>query len=122
MAIRCERKSTSSIRKSKKKKGGKPGQSPLFTSPCKPIQDAPRAFEFSKALLFFPKLPRMRNHAAARPARRMLDVQHLVKQNIFHGARWNARPIHAAIQQNLIGPGIVTTELASPAPGAPSNV
>src|SRR5207245_9572074 len=91
MVIRCERKSTSSIRKSKKKKGGKPGQSPLFTSPCKPIQDAPRAFEFSKALLFFPKLPRMRNHAAARPARRMLDVQHLVTQHKFNGPRWKAR-------------------------------
>src|SRR3989442_15631047 len=121
MVIRCERKSTSSIRKSKKKKGGKRGQSPLFTSPCKPIQDAPRAFEFRKALLFFAKFPRMRNHAAARAASRVLHVQHLVKQNVFHSARGNARAVHPAIQQNLIGPGIVRPELPAPASRAPSH-
>jgi hypothetical protein len=52
----------------------------------------------------------------------VLYVQHLVKQNIFNGARRDARSIHPAIQKNLIRPGIVTAELPAPASGAPSNV
>src|SRR6202022_1672986 len=86
------------------------------------VKDAPRAFEFHEALLFFAKFPRMRHHGAARPASRMLHVQHLVKQDIFHRARRNLRAIHPAIQQNLMGSRIIATKLPPPAPCAPSNV
>src|SRR5216683_1309629 len=52
----------------------------------------------------------------------MLHVQHLVKQDICHGACGNSGTIHASIQQNLIRPGIVTAKLPPPAPRAPSDV
>jgi len=57
------------------------------------------------------------------PERRVgvLDVQHLVKQDILHGARRNAGTIHPTIEQNLIRPWIVTAKLPPPAPGAPSR-
>src|SRR5260370_34068696 len=64
----------------------------------------------------------MRNQGAARAASRVLHVQHLVKQDVFHRARRNLWTIHAAIQQNLIGPGIVTTELPAPTSLAPGDV
>ena len=98
-------------------------------NPAKPIlsagetvEDATRAFEFREALLFFTKFARMGDHGAARAASGMLDVQHLVEQDIFHGARWNAWTIHAAIQQNLIRAGIEAAELPPPASRAPANV
>src|SRR5713101_3065356 len=93
-----------------------------LASARKPVQDTPRAFEFPKAFLFFSKFPRMRHHGAARPASRMLHVEHLVKQNIFHRARRNLRAIHPAIQQNLMGSGIIAAKLPPPAPRAPSNM
>src|SRR5260370_41690056 len=86
------------------------------------VENFSGAFEFSKALLLFAKFAGMRDHAAARAASRMLDVQHFVKQNVFHSARRNTRAVHPAIQQNLIWPGIVTPELAAPASRAPTNV
>src|SRR5206468_5792251 len=86
------------------------------------VEDAAGAFEFAKAFLFFAKSPRMRNHAATRPARRMLHVKHFMKQNILHGACWNTGTIHAAIQQNLIRPRIVTSELPAPASRAPTDM
>src|SRR5438093_13431905 len=86
------------------------------------VEDAAGACEFREALLFFAKFAGMRNHAAARAASGMFDVQHFVEQNIFHGACGNARTIHAAIQKDLIGAGIVTTKLPPPASRAPSNV
>src|SRR5260370_33874086 len=94
----------------------------MGASASEAVEDAPRALEFRKALLLRSKFPRMRDHAAAGAARRVLDVQHLVIQNIFHGARRNVRAIHPAIQQNLIRSGIVTSELPPPAPRAPSDV
>src|SRR6266436_1416046 len=64
----------------------------------------------------------MRNHATARAASRVLYVQHLVKQNIFNGARRDARSIHPAIQQNLIRPRIVAADLPPPSSHTPTNV
>src|SRR5882724_12612494 len=101
-ATKCARKSTNSTRKSKKtrKSDARP-----FLSPRKPVQNMPRAFKFGEALFFFTKFTRMGNHAAARPPRWVLHMQHFVEQNISHRARRNARTIHPAIQQNLIWSG-----------------
>src|SRR5260370_42343804 len=94
----------------------------MGASASEAVEDAPRALEFRKALLLRSKFQRMRNHAATRAASRVLDVQHLVIQDIFHRTRRNPRTIHPAIQQNLIRSGIVTAELPPPAPRAPSHV
>ncbi len=50
----------------------------------------------------------------------MLHVQHLVVEDIFHDKLGNAGPIHASIQENLIGPGVVAAELAAPTASAPA--
>ena len=86
------------------------------------VEDAAGACEFREALLFFAKFAGMGDHGAAGTASGMLDVQHLVEQNVFHSARWNAGTIHAAIQKNLIGAGIVTAKLPPPVSRAPANV
>src|SRR5437879_6031384 len=86
------------------------------------VEDAAGACGFREALLFLAKFAGMRNHAAAGAASGMFDVQHLVKQNVFHSACRNAGTIHAAIQKNLIWAGIVTTKLPPPASRAPANV
>src|SRR5207253_1417140 len=86
------------------------------------VEDAAGACEFREALLFFAKFARMGDHGAAGAASGMLDVQHLVEQNILHGACRDAGTIHAAIQKNLIWAGIVTTKLPPPDSRAPSDV
>jgi len=52
----------------------------------------------------------------------MLDVEHLVKEHIFHGALRDAGMIQATIEQNLIRPRIVTAELSPPSANAPADV
>src|SRR5260370_12657000 len=94
----------------------------MGASASEAVEDAPRALEFRKALLLRSKFQRMRNHAATRAARRVLDVQHLVIQNGFHRAGRNVRAIHPAVQQNLIRSRIVPSQLPPPAPRAPSDV
>src|SRR5579864_4314176 len=64
----------------------------------------------------------MRHQAAAGAPRRMLHVQHLVEQHVRDGALRHARPVQPAIQQNVIGSGIVATKLAPPAAVAPADV
>jgi len=91
-------------------------------SPRHPVEDVAGAFEFREALLFFAKFAGMGNHGATGAASGMLDVQHLVEQNVFYSARRNAGTIHAAIQKNLIWAGIVTAKLPPPASRAPANV
>src|SRR5260370_20787097 len=95
---------------------------PPVKSPRQPVQHPARALEFRKAVFLGTKFPRMRDHAAARPSSRVLDVQHLMKQNVFHGAGRNAGTIHAAIEKNLIRPRVVTAKLSPPGPGAPSDM
>ena len=86
------------------------------------IEDTARTNKVGKALFFPAKFAGMRNQGATGAPGRMLDVQHLVKQNIFHGELGNAGTIHAAIQQNAIGPGVIATELAPPSSAAPAKV
>ena len=52
----------------------------------------------------------------------MLDVQHFVEENVLHHKLWNAGTVHAAVQDDLVRAGIVTTELPAPSPCAPSDV
>jgi len=86
------------------------------------VEDAAGLLEFGEALFFFAKFAGMGNQGATGAAGGMLDVQHFVKQDVFHSARRDLGTIHAAIQQNLIGTGIVTAKLASPASLAPGNM
>ena len=51
----------------------------------------------------------------------MFYVQHLVIENVLDGELRNARTIHSAIQQNLIGAGIEAAELAAPTAQAPAD-
>ena len=52
----------------------------------------------------------------------MLDVEHLVEEDVLDGAERNAGMIEAAIEQDLVRTGVVTAELASPAAKAPADV
>ena len=64
----------------------------------------------------------MGNERAAGAARGMFDVKHLVVENVFDDELWNKRMIHAAVEKDLIGAGIVTAELATPATIAPAEM
>jgi len=87
-----------------------------------PVEEAAGAVEFGEALFFFAEFAGVGNESAAGASRGMLDVEHLVEQDIFDGALRNAGMIEAAVEQNLVGAGIVTAELASPAAEAPADM
>jgi hypothetical protein len=86
------------------------------------IEDAAGAVELSEAFFFGAKFTGVRDQAAAGAARRMLDVKHLVIEDVLDRKLRDAEMVHAAIEQNLIRPGIVAAELAPPAFGTPTNV
>jgi len=52
----------------------------------------------------------------------MFHVQHFVEQNVFNDELRHSGLVHAAIEQNLIRAWIVTTELATPATVAPTEM
>lgn len=49
-------------------------------------------------------------------------MKHLVEKNVLHYELRNTGTVHAAIQDDLVRPGIVAPELSSPTPGAPANL
>lgn len=86
------------------------------------VEKAAGTVELRKELFFGAKFPGMRDERAAGASRGMLDVEHLVIEDVFDDELRNGRMIHAAIEKNLIGAGIVTTELASPGPSTPTQM
>src|SRR2546425_2717959 len=64
----------------------------------------------------------MRNQAASRPPRRMLHVQHLVKQHVLDGITRHTRPVQPPIQHDLVRSRIVAAELPPPRPPAPAEM
>ena len=86
------------------------------------IQGASRAFEFGEALFFGAEFARVRDEAATGAARGMFDVKHFVEEDVLDSELRNVGAVHAAIQKNLVGSGIVAAELATPASQAPTDV
>ena len=64
----------------------------------------------------------MGDERAAGAARRMFDVQHLVVEDVLDGTLRDIGAIHAAIEQDVVGAGVVATELAAPGAIAPADV
>src|SRR5215467_6957832 len=63
----------------------------------------------------------MGDQTASRFTRRVFHMQHFVKQDILHYQPRDPRTVQATIQNNLIGPGIVTTKLSPPDSAAPTH-
>ena len=64
----------------------------------------------------------VRDKRAAGAARGMFDVKHFVVEDVFDDELRDEGMIHAAIEEDLIGAGIVATELAAPRASAPSEM
>lgn len=78
--------------------------------------------KFREEFFFSAKFTGMGNKRAAGSARGMLDVEHLVKEHVFHDEFWNGRVIHSAVQKDLIGAGIIAAELTAPGASAPAKM
>src|SRR6266849_1804266 len=83
-------------------------------------QELARLLQFRKHFLFGAELPRV--HAAAAPAEfdRVLQMQHLVEQNIFNSVSRHPRVVEDAADDNGVVGGIVVAKAAAgmvPAPG-----
>ena len=52
----------------------------------------------------------------------MFDVKHFVVEDVFDDELRDEGMIHAAIEEDLIGAGIVATELAAPRASAPTEM
>jgi hypothetical protein len=86
------------------------------------VQDFAGSRKVGEAFLFRTKFRGVREQGTAGAARGVLYMQHLVKQDVLDGILGNIRPVHAAIQQDLIRPWIKTSELPPPSAGTPSNI
>lgn len=86
------------------------------------IEYAAGAVEFDEAFFFGAEFGGMGDEAAAGTACRVLDVKHFVIEDVLDGNLRDGGMIHSAIQEDLIGAGVVTPELATPASRAPADV
>src|SRR5215470_16893748 len=86
------------------------------------VEDAAGGREVREALLFFTEFAGMGDQAATGAARGMLDVKHLVEENVLDGQPRHSRPIHAAIEQDLVRAGIIAAELAAPTSFTPADM
>src|SRR5579864_2082577 len=94
----------------------------LKSSSGEVVEDTAGTIEFGEAFFFGAEFAGVRNEAATGAARRMFDVKHFVEEDVLDGELRNTRAIHAAVEKNLIGTGIVAAELAAPASQAPADV
>jgi len=86
------------------------------------VEEAAGSEEIGEALFFFAEFAGVGNEAAAGTAGGMLDVKHLMEEDVFDDEAGDFRAIHATIEKNLIGAGIITAKLAAPGARAPTNV
>lgn len=86
------------------------------------VEDAAGAGEIGEEFFFCAEFGGMGEEAAAGTARGMLDVEHFVVEDVFDGDLGNGGMIHSAIQEDLIGAGVVAAELAAPASRTPADV
>ena len=78
--------------------------------------------EMFVAFFFGAKFRGMGDEAAAGTARGMFDMQHFMIQDVLDDKLGDAWPVHAAIEDDLVGAGIVGAELAAPTAAAPGDV
>jgi len=86
------------------------------------IQEAAGAFELGEEFFFGAEFAGVGNKRTTGAARGMFDVKHFVVEDIFDDELRDERMIHAAIEKDLIGAGIVATELAAPRARAPTEM
>src|SRR6476646_5777148 len=86
------------------------------------VEEAACAFELREEFFFGAEFAGVGNEGAAGAARGMFDVEHFVVEDVFDDVLRDERMIHAAVKKDLIGAGIVATELATPAAIAPAEM
>src|SRR5882724_12526321 len=86
------------------------------------VEEAAGAFELGEEFFFGAEFAGMGDKRTAGAARGMFDVKHFVIEDIFDDELRDERMIHAAIEKDLIGAGIVATELAAPGASAPTEM
>jgi len=85
------------------------------------VEDFAGAVELGELFFFGAEFGRMGDERAAGAARRMFDVQHFVVEDVLDGALRDVGAVHASIEQDVVGAGVVATELAAPGAIAPAN-
>jgi len=98
------------------------GKATKCVSAGEAVEEFAGRVEMFVAFFFGAKFGRMGDKAAAGTTRGMFDMQHFVIQDVFDDKLGNGRAIHAAIEDDLVGAGIVGPELAAPTAAAPGNV
>ena len=78
--------------------------------------------EMGKEFFFGAKFGGMGDETAAGAASGMFDVEHFVVENVFDGDLGDRGMVHAAVEEDLVGAGVVATELAAPGAIAPADV
>jgi hypothetical protein len=86
------------------------------------VEDFAGLVELGELFFFGAEFGRVGNKRAAGAPGGMLDVEHLVIEDVFHGALRDVRAVHAAIEQYVTRSWVVAAELAAPTSDAPANV
>jgi hypothetical protein len=90
--------------------------------PGEAVEETAGAVEFWEEFFLGAEFAGVGDERAAGAARGMFDVEHFVVEDIFDDELRDKRMIHAAIEQDLIGAGIVAAELSAPTAIAPAEM
>ena len=86
------------------------------------VEEAAGTFELGEQFFFGTEFAGVGDERTAGATRGMFDVEHFVIKDVFDDELRNMRVIHAAIEEDLIGTGVVATKLAAPATIAPAEM
>src|SRR3981081_1986771 len=108
------------LRVPKKLAGGEPGETPV--APLDHAQEFTRLVQFWKAFFFCEKFARV--HASPAPSQPdwVLQVQHLVKQNVFDRVARHARAVEDAADDDGVVRGIIVAEAPAGVVSAPGEL
>src|SRR5208337_1280635 len=95
---------------------------PHFRLLSENLQKLPGVFQFRKHLLFRAKFPRVHTSPAPPEFDRMLQVQHLVEEDVFDGIAWNARVVEDAADDDGVVSRVIVAETAAGVVLAPGEL
>ncbi len=90
--------------------------------PGEAVEEAAGAFELREEFFFDAEFARVGDERTSGAACGMFDMEHFVVEDVLDDELRDERMIHAAVEKDLIGAGIVAAELAAPGTSAPTEM
>ena len=86
------------------------------------VEKTTGSVEFGEKLFFGAEFAGVGDEAATGASGGVFDMEHFVIEDIFDDELRDERMVHAAVEKDLVGAGVVAAELAAPTAPAPAEM